>query len=317
MSYSNDMKNELIRIIPSDETDRVSLLAGIVRTNGTILIGSGQRIGLQVVSENAAVARGVYSLMKTLFHVEAELTIGRQTRLNKRAVYVLDVPAQQRMAVLLRSLGMVDEEGLLFNADISQDLVSRDPQRRAYLRGVFLGSGSMTDPHRSYHLEIVTQREQYAENLISLINNYNIYPRMSFRRDNVVVYLKECEQISDFLALIGAHDALMIFENTRIQKGMRNQVNRIVNCETANLNKAVDAAQRQIAAIRKLEAHMGLGRLPSSLKEAAQARLAYPELSLKELGESMEPPVGKSGMNHRMRRIEELAEELEIKENQK
>lgn len=311
MSYSNDMKNELIRIPLQDESEQVSLLAGIVRTNGTILIGSGRRIGLQVVSENAAVARGVYSLMKTLFHVEAELTIGRQTRLNKRAVYVLDVPSQQRMPVLLRSLGMVDEEGLLFNADISPELVSRDPQRRAYLRGVFLGSGSMTDPRRSYHLEIVTQREEYAENLISLINNYNVYPRMSSRRDNVVVYLKEGGQISDFLALIGAHDALMVFENTRIQKGMRNQVNRIVNCETANLNKAVDAAQRQIASIRKVDNLMGLSRLSAPLREAAEARLRYPELSLKELGEVMDPPVGKSGMNHRMRRIEELAQDLE------
>jgi DNA-binding protein WhiA len=314
MSYSNDMKNELIHIPLQDQSEQVSLLAGIVRTNGTILIGSGRRIGLQVVSENAAVARGVYSLMKSLFHVEADLTIGRQTRLNKRAVYVLDVPSQQRMPALLRSLGMVDEEGLLFNADIAPDLVSRDPQRRAYLRGVFLGSGSMTDPRRSYHLEIVTQREEYAENLIGLINNYNVYPRMSSRRDNVVVYLKEGGQISDFLALIGAHDALMVFENTRIQKGMRNQVNRIVNCETANLNKAVDAAQRQIAAIHKVDSLMGLSRLPASLRDAAQARLRYPELSLKELGEAMDPPVGKSGMNHRMRRIEELAQDLENNE---
>ena len=172
----------------------------------------------------------------------------------------------------------------------------------------------MTDPKRSYHLEIVTQSEEYAGHLIRLIENYNIYPRMSYRKESIVVYLKESEQISDFLALIGAYEAVMALENTRIQKNVRNQVNRLVNCETANLNKSINAAQRQIQHINLIASRMGLDRLPDSLRQAAEARLNHPEESLKDLGQLLDPPVGKSGMNHRMRRLEELAEQLEMQE---
>lgn len=311
MSFSNDIKNELLRLEYADDSERVSLLAGLARMDGTILIGAGRQISLQLVSENAAVARLVFSWLKSLFHVEAEVTIQRQNRLKKNVLYVVDVPSQTRMPVLLNTLGMVDRDGLLFRSEIPVELVDSDILRRAYIRGVFLGGGSMTDPKRSYHLEIVTQSEEYAGHLIDLIENYNIYPRMSYRKESIVVYLKESEQISDFLALIGAYEAVMALENTRIQKNVRNQVNRLVNCETANLNKSIDAAQRQIQHINLIASCMGLERLPDSLRQAAEVRLNHPEESLKDLGQLLDPPVGKSGMNHRMRRLEELAMQLE------
>ena len=311
MSFSNDIKNELLRLEYADDSERVSLLAGLARMDGTILIGAGRQISLQLVSENAAVARLVFSWLKSLFHVEAEVTIQRQNRLKKNVLYVVDVPSQTRMPVLLNTLGMVDRDGLLFRSEIPVELIDSDILRRAYIRGVFLGGGSMTDPKRSYHLEIVTQSEEYAGHLIDLIENYNIYPRMSYRKESIVVYLKESEQISDFLALIGAYEAVMALENTRIQKNVRNQVNRLVNCETANLNKSIDAAQRQIQHINLIASRMGLERLPDSLRQAAEVRLNHPEESLKDLGQLLDPPVGKSGMNHRMRRLEELAMQLE------
>lgn len=311
MSFSNDIKNELLRLAYNDDSERVALLAGLVRMDGTILIAAKQRISLQLVSENAAVARLAFSWLKELFHVEATVTIQRRTRLKKNVLYVVNVPSQTRMQVLLNSLGMVDQDGLPFRPEIAVELTGSDSLRRAYLRGVFLGSGSMTDPQRSYHLEIVTQSEEYAANLIALIENYNIFPRMSYRKESIIVYLKESEQISDFLALIGAYEAVMALENTRIQKNMRNQVNRLVNCETANMNKSINAAQCQIQNIRIIADHMGLERLPESLRQAAEARLNHPEESLKDLGQLLDPPVGKSGMNHRMRRLEELAEQLQ------
>lgn len=314
MSFSNDIKNELLRLEYTDDSERVSLLAGLARMDGTILIGAGRQISLQLVSENAAVARLVFSWLKSLFHVESEVTIQRQNRLKKNVLYVVNVPSQTRMPALLNTLGMVDRDGLLFRSEIPVELIDSDSLRRAYLRGVFLGGGSMTDPKRSYHLEIVTQSEEYAGHLIRLIENYNIYPRMSYRKESIVVYLKESEQISDFLALIGAYEAVMALENTRIQKNVRNQVNRLVNCETANLNKSINAAQRQIQHINLIASRMGLDRLPDSLRQAAEARLNHPEESLKDLGQLLDPPVGKSGMNHRMRRLEELAEELEMQE---
>ena len=310
MSFSNDIKNELLRLAYNDDSERVALLAGLVRMDGTILIAAKQRISLQLVSENAAVARLAFSWLKELFHVEATVTIQRRTRLKKNVLYVVNVPSQTRMQVLLNSLGMVDQDGLPFRPEIAVELTGSDSLRRAYLRGVFLGSGSMTDPQRSY--QIVTQSEEYAANLIALIENYNIFPRMSYRKESIIVYLKESEQISDFLALIGAYEAVMALENTRIQKNMRNQVNRLVNCETANMNKSINAAQRQIQNIRIIADHMGLERLPESLRQAAEARLNHPEESLKDLGQLLDPPVGKSGMNHRMRRLEELAEQLQL-----
>lgn len=315
MSFSNDIKNELLRLEYADDTERVSLLAGLTRMDGTILIGAKRSISLQLTSENAAVSRLVFSWLKELFHVEANVTIQRINRLKKNVLYVVNVPSQSRMPVLLNTLGMVDRDGLLFRPEIADELIGSDSLRRAYLRGVFLGSGSMTDPQRSYHLEIVTQSEEYAHNLIRIIENYNIYPRMSYRKENIVVYLKESEQISDFLALIGAYEAVMLLENTRIQKNVRNQVNRLVNCETANMNKSIDAAQRQIQSISLIEEKMGLKHLPDSLRQAAEARLSHPEESLKELGQLLDPPVGKSGMNHRMRRLEELADSLLQNEN--
>lgn len=311
MSFSNDIKNELLRLDYTDDAERVSLLAGLTRMDGTILIGSKRAISLQLSSENAAVARLALSWLKELFHVEATVTIQRMNRLKKNVLYVVNVPSQNRMPTLLNTLGMVDRDGLLFRPEIATDLIGSDNLRRAYLRGVFLGSGSMTDPQRSYHLEIVTQSEEYATNLIALIENYNIYPRMSYRKENIVVYLKESEQISDFLALIGAYEAVMALENTRIQKNVRNQVNRLVNCETANMNKSINAAQRQIQSITLIAEKMGLEQLPESLRQAAEVRLNHPEESLKELGQLLDPPVGKSGMNHRMRRLEELAEQLQ------
>ena len=174
MSFSNDIKNELLRLELSDDSERVSLLAGLVRMDGTILIAAHREISLQLVSENAAVARLAFSWLKELFHVEATVTIQRRNRLKKNVLYVVNVPSQTRMQALLSTLGMVDREGLPFQPEIAAELTSSDTLRRAYLRGVFLGSGSMTDPQRSYHLEIVTQSEEYAQNLIALIENYNI-----------------------------------------------------------------------------------------------------------------------------------------------
>lgn len=310
MSFSNDVKNELIHLSRQEEKETVALLAGLVRMDGTILIGSGMKISLQLVSENAAVARFAYSWLKKLFNIHATIMIQRRTQLKKNILYRVTIPFQEGIPALLSTLGMVDQSGMLFRPEIAHELISDDQLRRAYLRGVFLGSGSVTDPLRSYHLEIVTQSEEYAENLIALIRNYNIYPRASYRKETIIVYLKESEQISDFLALIGAHEAVMAFENVRIQKGVRNQVNRLVNCETANINKSINAAQRQIHAITIIANTIGFEQLPDPLRQAAECRLENPEVSLKDLGKFLDPPVGKSGMNHRMRRIEEIADNI-------
>lgn len=308
MSFSNIVKNECCRLQHLDHQERVAQLAAIVRINSTILINQGQ-VSLELTTENASVARRIYSDLKGLFRMEANIIIQRRTRLKKNIRYVVHIPAQQKIKTFLETVGMMQDSGIPFRPGILTDFTHTDASRRAYVRGLFLGAGSLTDPQRSYHLELVTQGEEFAQAIIDLVAMYGIHMRMSYRKESVVIYLKESEAISDFLAMIGAHKAVMDFEEVRINKSMRNQVNRLVNCETANLSKSVDAGLRQVYNIRKIADHYGLENLPDNLRSTAQARLDYPEASLKELGELMDPPVGKSGMNHRMRKLEELADE--------
>lgn len=308
MSYSNDVKNELTRILPANEYEEIAQLAGIIRVNGTILISSGQQFSLKIISENASVARLVYTKVKSIFRMETNIVIQRHTRLKKNIRYIVNIPSQAKMKTFLETIGMVSEEGIPFNPMISKDFTTNDNNRRAYIRGIFLGSGSVTDPQRNYHLEIVVQSEEFANSFIELLKTYDINIKMSYRKESLILYLKESELISDFLALIGAHDAVMILEDVRIKKNMRNQVNRLVNCETANLSKSVDAAMRQCQFIQLIKDNIGLDNLSENLRQTAQARLDHPEASLKELGGYLDPPVGKSGINHRMRRLEEMAE---------
>ena len=176
-----------------------------------------------------------------------------------------------------------------------------------------MGAGSLSDPVNSYHLELVASSEEYAESLAKLIETFGLHPKISSRKNVLVVYLKESEQIADFLKIIGATHGLMELENIRIQKEMRNQVNRLMNCESANMNKTIDAAIRQKENIELIARHYGMENLNEGLRALAELRLENPEISLKELGDRMDPPVGKSGVNHRMRKLEEIADDLRAK----
>lgn len=312
MSFSNEIKNELAHLEPPTKCCEIAELAGLVRMDGTILIGNKKGIGLELNTENAAVARKAFKGLKKLFHVETEITVQRRTRLKKNNVYLVRVPGQPKVMEVLDALGLM-KDGLMYNPEISKTLVKKECCKRSYLRGVFLGAGSLSDPQNSYHLEIVANSEEYAASLVELIETFGLHPKISGRKNVLLVYLKESEQIADFLNIIGAHKALLELENIRIQKEMRNQVNRLVNCENANLTKAVDAACRQKMNIEFVQKYHGFERLPEGLREVAEARLENPEVSLKELGQMLNPPLGKSGINHRMRKIEELADELRAK----
>ena len=182
--------------------------------------------------------------------------------------------------------------------------------RRAFIRGAFLSAGSMSDPEKSYHFEIVCATEKKATQLMEIINSFDIDAKIVPRKKNYVVYVKEGAQIVDMLNIMEAHVALMNLENVRILKEMRNSVNRQVNCETANINKTVNAAVKQIEDINYIQETVGLESLPANLQEIAEVRLKYPEAALKELGTFLEPTVGKSGVNHRLRKICEIAEEM-------
>jgi len=195
---------------------------------------------------------------------------------------------------------------------IRASLVKRQCCLRAYLRGVFLGCGSVSNPETSYHLELVLSSEAYAQAMVNLLQRVGLQARINKRKQMQVVYLKEAEQIASLLRLIGAHGALLRLEDVRAMKDVRNQVNRLVNCDTANLEKAVSTGLRQVHTIQYIIAKAGSDHLPASLRQVAELRLEYPEASLKELGNLLDPKLGKSGVNHRLRRLAEIAEQLGI-----
>lgn len=308
MSFSSKAKNDLARLTSDDRCCHLAELSGILRVSGSLQPGPGG-VGALVVTENAAVARLIFTLFKKSFGAHAEVLASANKTLNKGHSYTVRLTQAE---TTLKTLEILEEgeAGLAIRGGLPARLLRKNCCRRAYLRGVFLGSGSVSDPEKGYHLEFVTHDPAYAEELRGLVNSYGLNAKIVARKQNTVVYLKEGDQIVDMLNIIGAHTALLSFEDVRIIKQMRNDVNRIVNCETANLNKTVDTAVRQIQAIETIQASMGLEGLPDALVEIARLRLEHTDLSLTELGALLSPPVGKSGVNHRLKKLERIAESI-------
>ncbi|PKM90366.1 MAG: DNA-binding protein WhiA [Firmicutes bacterium HGW-Firmicutes-12] len=313
MSFSTQTKDELARIIPTRPCCQLAELAALVRMDGTITINPEQKIGLCVKTENAGVARKIFRLAKQIFDFNVEIKVQKRKRLKKTNIYSINFVHRSEMSSYLKILGILNEDGTISHS-IKKSMYKTQCCRRSYLRGAFLGAGSVNRPEGNYHLEIITNSLEYSRSLAGVMNKFSeIQAKVGSRKKMHFVYLKESDQIVAFLNIIGAHQALLSFENIRIVKGMRNQVNRLVNCETANLNKTVNASLKQVENIRLIDDTLGLDKLPVRLQDIARLRLENPEVSLKELGELMEPPIGKSGVNHRMRRIEEISEDLKLR----
>lgn len=308
MSFSAQTKNELARVSDVKNCCKMAELAALFRMDGSIQI-SGRRVYINIKNENAAVARKIFSLIREIFGAQAEVLVQRKNKLKKNNIYLVRVPPQQATGGILTTLGLVDEGGRLLEG-VKRDFFRRECCRRSYLRGTFLGGGSVNNPGGTYHLEIITGNENHAREIRRLFRRFKLEAKMNARKNWFVVYLKESEQIVSCLNIMGAHEAQLDFENKRIIKDMRNQVNRLVNCETANLNKTVNAAVQQLESIKRIKAAIGLDKLPPPLRQVAEARINNPDASLRELGEMLNPKVGKSGVSHRLRKIEELAQKI-------
>jgi len=262
----------------------------------------GKNIGIHFSTENAALARRVLQVLKSNYPVQTEVVITRSRRLKKNNRYQVEVIPDSNVAKALQELQILPS-----GEDERQNLLRKACCRKAFLRGVFMAGGSVSRPAGDYHLEIVTENEELARLIVKIMHGFSLSAKMTDRKNNYIVYLKDGDHITDFLSLIGAHQALLEFENVRIVKDMRNQVNRRVNCETANLNKVIRASVLQVACIRYLQEHGRYDLLPEKLKEAAELRLRYPDISLNELVEYTEGTVGKSGLNHRLKKIRQIA----------
>ena len=306
MSFAAETKRELTQLKP-DACCAKSELAALIRMNGAISIAN-RHMNLDISTENAAIARRIYTLMKSVFDYPAEVLVRKKMRLKKNNVYI--VRMKEHAQGMLEDLKIINGS-LMFTRKIDQSLIEKDCCKRAYMRGAFLAGGSINHPESSYHLEIFSSYEEHTESLAELMNSYDLKAKMLPRKNGFILYIKEGEKITEFLGLIGAHHALLYYEDIRIVKDMRNSVNRLVNCETANLNKTVGAAIRQVENIRLIDKEIGLDQLPKKLKEIAEVRLQHPDATLKELGELITgESISKSGINHRFRKIAAIADKI-------
>ncbi|MGG0643366.1 DNA-binding protein WhiA [Sporosarcina gallistercoris] len=309
MSFASETKKELTQI-EADDCCTKAEVAAFIRMNG-VLSFSNKTISLDVQTENAAIARRLYSNLKKLYTHKVELLVRRKMRLKKNNVYICRIREGARQ--LLDDLDILTNT-FQSNQTISSSIIPNECCKRAYLRGAFLAGGSVNNPETSsYHLEIFSMYAEHSDALVDLMNDYQLNAKSIERKKGFVAYLKEAEKIADFLSIIGAHVALMRFEDIRIVRDMRNSVNRLVNCETANLNKTISAAQRQVENIKLIQSTIGLEQLPDRLQEIAHLRVEHQDITLKELGEMVTGgPVSKSGVNHRLRKIDEIAEKVRV-----
>lgn len=307
MSFAAETKKELTQIASDPAATRYELMA-VFALSASFRPKEGGG-ALVIETENVATARRVYTSIKQLLGIRPEVVVRRKMRLKKNHVYTLRLSrAQAEQALAELGYGGEMADGPLA---ATWALPRKDDARRAFLRGAFLAGGSVNAPgSSSYHLEIYAHSLDLAEWLMRLMNHFGLNARVAGRKKGYIVYIKEVEKIVEFLSVIGAVRALLQFEDRRIVKGMRNQVNRLVNCETANMNKTISAAIRQLEHIRRIEHTIGLESLPEHLREAALLRLQYPESNLQELSAAIGGRVSKSGLNHRFRKLEEIADRL-------
>ncbi len=309
MSFASETKKELTNLEIKPCCTQAELSA-LIRMNGSMSF-SNRKLIVDIQTENAAIARRIYTLIKKSYDVQVELLVRKKMRLKKNNVYIVRL-SQQAKEILedMKILG----EGFTFIHDIASDLVKKKCCKRSYLRGAFLAGGSVNNPETSsYHLEIASLYKEHNDSLCELMNKFGLNSKTLERKKGYITYLKEAEKITEYLNIIGAVNALLRFEDVRIVRDMRNSVNRLVNCETANLNKTIGASIRQVENIRYINDTVGLHILPEKLREIAELRLHYTDVTLKELGEMVSGgTISKSGINHRLRKIDEIAEKLRI-----
>ena len=313
MSFAAETKNELSRLEPEKKCCQLAEIAGFLRVSGSIRLAGGGGFKIVTATDNPAVARHYKRLIKEYFNVETALEIGDAQGPKKGHIYMLTIDPDMHSEQILRETGiLLVREGNNFISDgIYSTLIRSKCCKKSYLRGVFMGSGTMNDPSRVYHLELVCATQTLAADLRKMINSFvDLNAKIVKRKDKYIVYMKSSDNICDTLSIMGAHSQRLLFEEVVLNKGIVNATVRLTNCDNANTDRTLDASSRQIACIRKIEKLRGLDFLPPKLRQAAQLRLEYPEASLIQLGEMMDPPMKKSGINNRFRKIEEIANSL-------
>ena len=305
MSFSMIIKDEVSKV-EENRTEKLAELSAILRNSSII------NKNLQITVENNSVARRIFSLFKDIYDIIPVITIRRRSGLNNNLIYILTV--NNNYKEILRDLSIIDSNNYLLQVPHNY-IIADDDDIRAYLRGVFMTSGSVNDPKTSrYHLEIVVDSVEYATFINNILNNFNLNSKIIRREKNYMIYIKEAEKISDFLRIIKAYSGVMYFEDIRIYRDHKNMTNRLNNCEQANMDKIFLTANKQLKDVKIIEDNGLMEMLDSKLREAVSYRTKYPESSLAELADIMSKELGysisKSGLNHRFRKLRNLAEQI-------
>jgi hypothetical protein len=311
-SFSASVKEELIRMPAGRACCMLSEISALTQTSGHLSFRGGGWISASWRVDNAGTARRLFQLLKKRLNVTPSLHFIQTRQLGGRRICVLALGVEDTRT-LLKALHMAetDEDGHVhMKWTVPRHPLTRQCCGRAFLRGAFLGAGTVTNPDRGYHLEWKTDDERFARTMEKLLEKNSLPFRSYTRRGQQVIYLKDAQQVSDTLAMMGAGSAVLEMENTRIRKQLRASAVRAANCDEHNSEKMLDAGLRQAEAVRQISLKQGLFTLPPALREIARLRVENPDLSLQQLGEMLEPPVGKSGVNHRMRRLMEIADRL-------
>lgn len=323
VSFSSQVKDELAKNLSGGRHCHIAELAAIISLCGKISISYDEKYSITVTTENKAVAEKYYGLLRKTFSILPEVSVRKNILIKNIRVYSVNVLDHDVALLILQATKFIHKsnfDSYEAYSNIYENLSSVDNVilqqiccKRAFLRGSFLAAGSISDPKKTYHFEIVCPNNEKAEQLKKIINSFNLDAKIVLRKKYYVVYLKEGSMIVDALNIMEAHVSLMELENVRIIKDVRNAVNRRVNCETANINKTVSAAVKQLEDINIIKEKVGLSKLSDGLEEIAIMRLNNPDATLKELGMMLNPPVGKSGVNHRLRKLSILAEDIREK----
>lgn len=314
MSFSSQVKNELCRIVNDDKCCTLCEISAVLRLGAVFHNEPDGHITTRIITENASLARRIITDAVRMFDFHPNIAVEKRKKLKGHTVYIAELKGSFETSVALGDMGFIrlDENGKAVFSSI--DIISGgECCLKSYLRGAFLAAGSVSAPDRGYHLEITALNTSEIERIREAMASFKIKAKITNRKKHKVCYVKEAEGISDFLNLTGAHKALMDFENVRVLKNVRNNINRVVNFETANLNKTVNASIMQCEDIRLIERNMGMSFLSDDLRQMAEIRLENPEASLSELGQLIVPPLGKSGVSHRLGKLRKIADRIRDK----
>jgi len=313
MSFASETKNELARVMPEKKCCMLAEIAGFMRIAGSIRLAGGGKFKIAMTTPNPAVARHYKTLIKNYFSIDTSVEMGQGSSLKRGNAYILSIGPESLSEQILRETGiLIVKEGMNVISDgIYDALIKTKCCRKSYLRGAFLGGGTVNNPEKEYHFEISAGTENLAKDLRRLLNSFtDINAKTIERRNGYGVYLKSGEQVRDAIGIMGASGQFFKFDEIMMMKELKSQTCRINNLDNANIDKSVRAAEKQIMSINKIKESRGLDFLPAKLKEAAEVRLENPDVGIEELGKLISPPLSKSGINNRLRRIEEIAKEL-------